>query len=391
MNKNIQKLIIRYLTNAATAADLDTLSKWVENPQNKQLFKQYVQTHVAANFNMIKPNTDEIIDNVLKKIKREKSIVYKLSNHTVYKYAAAAVIIISLGLIGFWYTDQNKFVSPKVAEPVIVNNQIEIGSDKATLTLEDGSVIELNKNEKYRTTNAESNGEELIYKIDNNSKTNQIAYNTLTIPRGGQFQVKLSDGTKVWLNSETQIKYPVEFEDSKPRKVELIYGEAYFDVSPSTENKGSRFQVLHNAQTIEVLGTEFNIKAYKNEANIFTTLVEGKVAIKSESKETILSPGQQSNLELSSKDITVQDVDVYNATAWKDGIFSFEHLPLKEMMKTLSRWYDMDVVIENANAKKIGFNGVLRKDQDITEILNTIKSFGIINNYEINNKTIKLK
>ena len=148
----------------------------------------------------------------------------------------------------------------------------------------------------------------------------------------------LSDGTKVWLNSESQLKYPVAFNDGETRQVELVYGEAYFDVSPSTAHKGARFKVFNQSQEVEVLGTEFNIKAYKDETNIYTTLVEGKVAISAAGKNQILKPNQQSNLNLETGSIEITTVDVYNETTWIDGIFSFENKPLKEILKVLSRW-----------------------------------------------------
>src|SRR5690606_40703343 len=123
----------------------------------------------------------------------------------------------------------------------------------------------LEKGDSIQTHNAISNGEEIIY---NNNTSRQLVYNYLTIPRGGQFQLTLSDGTRVWLNSETQIKYPVSFTDGESRQVELVYGEAYFEVSHSTEHKGSDFIVYNQNQEVQVLGTEFNIKAYKDDSNI---------------------------------------------------------------------------------------------------------------------------
>ncbi|MDC1324467.1 DUF4974 domain-containing protein, partial [Flavobacteriaceae bacterium] len=215
--------------------------------------------------------------------------------------------------------------------------------------------------------------------------------NFLTIPRGGQFFLKLSDGTQVWLNSESQLKYPVSFRDGETRVVELVYGEAYFDVSPSNEHKGAKFKVLNQAQEIEVLGTEFNVKAYKDETNIFTTLIEGKVSISTETTNQILKPKQQASFNISSKTMAIATVDVYSHTSWKEGVFSFRRTSLEQIMKVLSRWYDMDVEFMNPELKKEGFNGVLGKDQNIEDILKIIQSYGIIENYEIINKKIILK
>jgi len=236
--------------------------------------------------------------------------------------------------------------------------------------------------------NATSTGEEIIYQPTANS---QISYNYLTIPRGGEYKITLPDGTKVWLNSESQLKYPVSFTEGTPRKVELVYGEAYFDVSPSTEHKGAKFKVLNNRQEVEVLGTEFNIKAYKDETNIYTTLVEGKVAINTENQNKILTPGEQSNLDITLNSITINKVNIRQETSWKDGIYLFKGKSLKEIMVTLSRWYNMDVIFVDKNLEEVRFTGSLNKNQNIVDVLIDIKNFGIINNFEINNKTITLK
>ena len=140
-----------------------------------------------------------------------------------------------------------------------------------------------------------------------------------------------------------------------------------------------------------MLGTEFNVKAYKDEVYIYTTLVEGKVAVNFDSKTQDLLPSEQSNYNPITKDLVITEVDVYNEISWKDGVFSFERKPLKEIMKVLSRWYDMEVVFENKSLEDVRFFGVLGKDQKIEEILETIKKFNIIEEYEIKAKTIILK
>ncbi|MEX0313102.1 MAG: FecR family protein, partial [Allomuricauda sp.] len=236
------------------------------------------------------------------------------------------------------------------------------------------------------------NGEEIIYTAaDGKIAKSNIVYNYLTTARGEQFQITLADGTQVWLNSETQLKYPVSFIDGASRQVELVYGEAYFDVSSSTNHSGSNFKVYHKEQEVQVLGTEFNIKAYKDETNIYTTLVEGAVAVNYLENKQVLQPEQQSNYDLVSNSMMVTTIDIYNETSWKEGVFSFKKKSLKEIMKVLARWYDIEVEFENREAENAEFIGVLGKGQSIEEILSNIKSFEIINNYEINNKKVILK
>ncbi|WP_396187505.1 FecR family protein, partial [Flavobacterium sp.] len=199
------------------------------------------------------------------------------------------------------------------------------------------------------------------------------------------------DGTKVWLNSETQLKYPVAFTDGATRQIELVYGEAYFEVSPSTKHKGAKFKVLNQSQEVQVLGTQFNIKAYRDETNVYTTLVEGKVAVSNSKINKILKPSEKSNLNLLEKTIAISKVDVYNEISWKDGVFSFRKKPLGEIMKVLSRWYDIEVQFENQDSKNARFNGVLGKEQKIEDILKRIKKFKVIKDYEIKNKKVIIK
>jgi ferric-dicitrate binding protein FerR (iron transport regulator) len=183
----------------------------------------------------------------------------------------------------------------------------------------------------------------------------------------------------------------VSFTDGESRRVELVYGEAYFEVSPSTENRGSDFKVHHDQQEVQVLGTAFNIKAYKDETHIYTTLAEGNVAVNFNGKTQLLSPGEQSVLDGNTNNITINKVNVNIETAWKEGIFNFiQGKSLKEIMAVLSRWYDFDVVFENESLESVRFKGILGKNQNVEEILSAIKSTSI-NNYEINNKTVTIK
>lgn len=305
----------------------------------------------------------------------------------IYWQYAAAILI---GIISTTFIFKDNLINNPNNVPAIKNAVIQSGTDKATLTLEDGRNITLTKGTTYQANNIVSNGEKITYQ---NKPINydKIAYNYLTIPRAGQFQITLSDGTKVWLNSETQIKYPVSFIKGNTRNVELVYGEAYFDVSPSSNHNGDKFQVFHEGQQISVLGTEFNIKAYKDEINVYTTLVEGKVAVSYKGQKENLLPTQQAKYSPDSNTFKVRTVDIYNEVSWKEGVFSFENKTLKEMMQVLSRWYDVEIEFKNKAIEKEEFIGVLRKDQNLNEILKTIQNFGIIKEYKIINKKITIQ
>lgn len=389
MNQSkIDKLIVKLLENSITADESAVLEDWLKDDSNKVYFNEWVEINYLINSKSqfdYKTSFEEF------KVvtKNNRSVKFK----KYLKYAAAVLIFISAGYFisnDLVWVDKNETKN----HINVVESQIKIGTDKATLTLEDGSKVVLEKGNTYASKTANSDGKEIIYKSaqNNSEKTNRkIAYNYLTIPRGGEFYIKLSDGTQVWLNSESQLKFPVSFVDGEIRQVELMYGEAYFDVSPSTKHKGSKFKVLNQSQEVEVIGTEFNIKAYKDEANVYTTLVEGKVDVKIANTKQRLLPNQQLNLTLKSNVSVINTVDVYDEIAWKDGVFSFERKPLKEIMKVLSRWYDVKVVFKNKSLEDVKFFGVLGKNQSITEILEIIKKFEVIESYEIKEKVIILK
>ena len=279
---------------------------------------------------------------------------------------------------------------------------VESGVDKAILTLDDGSNIILEEGTVYNNKTVASNGEGVIYKkeqetiinledkVETNKTESKIAYNYLTTPRGGEFQITLADGTQVWLNSETKLKYPTVFKKGETRQVELVYGEAYFDVSSSKNHNGATFKVISNLQEVEVFGTEFNIKAYKDEESVYTTLAEGKVAVSNFAFKDNLKVGQQSIISKSTGEIAIKTVNIYNETAWRLGSFSFKNKTLKEIMKVLSRWYDVDIVFENKKLETIKFNGLLSKKMTLEEILIPIKRSSNLN-YTVNDSKIILK
>lgn len=380
MSDKKNKIIIsKYLNGEASEDEIVQLASWLEDEKNHEVFKSYLIINHALD--------NELVFDSLAAYKKTKSKIKKaeakskLRNLNVFKYAAVITIIISAG---YFFLNRN---NRGETLPIISNNKIVTGSDKAILTLGDGTNVILDKNNTYASGNAKSNGSELVY---SHVSTDKIVYNYLTIPRGGQFYLMLPDKTKVWLNSESRLKFPVDFVQGKTRQVELMYGEAYFDVSHSTSYGGSSFKVLNANQEVKVLGTQFNIKAYRDEQSIYTTLIEGSVEVHSASDIEKLVPNQQSILNLSQRRIAVSTVDVNKIVSWKKGVFIFENESLKNIMKVLSRWYDIDVVFESKNIETQTFNGALNKKQSITSILTMIKNTNNIN-YEIHDKTLIIK
>ncbi|GAA3642877.1 FecR family protein [Flavivirga jejuensis] len=381
----MKNLILKYLTNSISEIELTKLREWLRSLKNQEKFRAYIQDDFNLNnlYNTI--DVDTAFNKVWNSTEKKRNKVLPLFKRRFIGYGVAASVVFLLSLVYFFNGEK----IPQYNTPVTLNNNIEIGTDKAILTLEDGTNVPLEKGESYIANNVSSNGEGIVYSTTNAAKK-EIAFNYLTIPRGGQYHVILSDGTQVWLNSDSQIKYPVSFVEGKTRSIELIYGEAYFDVSSSSQHKGADFKVLNSNQEVRVIGTEFNIKAYKDENTIKTTLVEGKVEINCKGINKILTPNQQSSVNLENNKITVSLIDVYKEISWKDGVFSFENMPLKDIMKVLSRWYDIEVVFKNKNLENVTFNGGLKKKQSIVDILSIIKNMNNID-YEINNKTVVLR
>ena len=301
------------------------------------------------------------------------------------QYAAAAILIICFGL-GVFYDVPNVLKSD--ANSATVQHSIVSGSDKAILSLENGEEIELTEETVYNGKNSNLVSNHLLYTKD--KTTEELVYNYLTIPRGGKFFVQLSDGTQVWLNSESKLKYPVNFLKGKPREVELIYGEAYFDVSHSTEHNGDSFIVKQNRQEVEVLGTEFNISAYQNSTTIYTTLVEGSIALEKNGNREILKPGEQAINQNEANPIKIKSVDVAYATAWKEGLFMFKDAPLVNMMDQLSRWYDIEVDFINKEKEAYLFSGTLKREDHIEKLLHSLEKTGEVQ-FELTNKTIMIK
>ncbi|XCF07775.1 FecR family protein [Tamlana crocina] len=372
------KILIKKLNNTLSKNEEGIFDEWYnESAEHKRYFDS-----VKENYS----KDIEIVDiqKGWKSISGKIELKPKKTNYWKYAVAASVVLLFSISFL-FKYSNNN----PK-SEQQIVNATVEPGKDKATLTLENGTEIALQKGAVYQSETSVSNGEQITYQ-SNNKNTNEIKYNYLTIPRGGQFFIKLADGTQVWLNSESKLKYPVSFSNNEVRKVELVYGEAYFDVSPSEANNGTRFKVLTKGQEIEVLGTEFNVKAYEDETHIYTTLVEGKVALQVSEHNEGLLPNQQAVVNKNNSNVLITTVETKYEIAWKNGLFSFKNKTLKEIMKVLSRWYDVNVVLEDEATENIMFNGQLSKHQNIENILNLIKNTNFINAYDIDGKTITIK
>lgn len=268
-----------------------------------------------------------------------------------------------------------------------LKNDAAPGSDKALLTLSDGSQIVLNdaKNgvitsQGHTKINKEKNNQ-LVYEAPVSQVNSPVVYNTISTPKGGQFQIVLSDGSKVWLNAASSITFPTTF--SKSERLVTISGEVYFEV---TKNPHRPFKVVAGKQTVEVLGTHFNINVYDDERTIKTTLVEGSVKVSAGGETSVLKPDQQSAISHNGSNvIIIKTVDTENVLAWTNGNFEFEKAEVSDIMRQAARWYDVTVKYEGALSPR-RFTGSISRNVNLSELLKMLKYTGV--NFKIEGKTV---
>jgi ferric-dicitrate binding protein FerR (iron transport regulator) len=365
----MEQLIVKFFNKEADMEEMNQLEDYLKKDDIHKTFEELARIDYLIKCIMTDFDVEKAKVAIKKKIKeRERKRMKALFG----RIAIAASLLIFMGLSFLIIYDDSNDKAISTAESSV----LKAGTDKAILTLYDGSQVALEKGKEFQTEQLVSSGDELIYSNNTKSRTKSEKqhYNYLTIPRGGQYFVQLSDDTKVWLNSDSKLKYPVNFKTGEKREVELLYGEAYFEVSPSVKHDGAKFNVLSKAQEIEVLGTKFSIKTYDGEDKIMTTLVEGKVQVNFEDIQKTLKPNQQSQIDMDNRLIQVIEIDAAQEVSWVNGLFTFEDASLHEMMKVLSRWYDTEVFYEKEEFKKFRFTGILERTKSIGDILKLVEA-----------------
>jgi hypothetical protein len=313
----------------------------------------------------------------------------KIKHFNWKRYAAVAAMFLLVSVLYFGLKQKTPKPQYVVKKPVKVLHDALPGTNKAVLTLADGSQIPLDdahigvlSKQGKSIVNNTSNGK-LVYTAAKNSEPDLVpAINTLVTPRGGQYQIVLPDGSKVWLNATSSIKYPTFFK-GKDRRVEIT-GEVYFEVA---KNPSMPFIVKTNNTEIEVLGTHFNVMAYDDEEATKTTLEEGSVKIRNGKWSGILKPGQQAIESKQDGVNTIKDIDVEQELAWKNGLFQFTDDDIQSIMRQVCRWYDLSVVYEGKVPVK-QYSGRIARNVKVSELLNMLKYTGV--NSEIKEKTIYL-
>ncbi|SEN15494.1 FecR family protein [Chitinophaga rupis] len=352
----------KYLDDRITPDEHRRLTAALEDPACVQLLNDAIYDELVAR--AYEGTPDEGIRQLIQqRLDKEMAPVYTLRPRRWYQWAAAAAILVLVAATYLWLQQPAK---PPVAQQLITNAMP--GSNKAILTLADGSKITLDSTGsqviRQGATAIRQQGGQLKYDAQSTAAT--VQYNILNTPRGGQFRITLPDGTQVWLNAASTLRYPTAF--TGPERLVEIAGEAYFEVAA---NAAQPFRVKARDAEVEVLGTSFNVKAYADEPTIQTTLLNGSVKLSANKNHVLLKPGQQAILG-GNKEFNINQVDPNDAIAWKNGYFLFKNEGIESVMRTIARWYDIDVSYQG-DVLKQRLGGTVSRYEKLEDLLKTIE------------------
>ncbi|SIN71641.1 FecR family protein [Chitinophaga niabensis] len=367
-------LILRHLRDEITAPEQEELQAWIAaSAENQRFFDQFKdEQQLLQKLQQLGSfDTDAAWEAFTSRHLPPAKV-----RTMPWKWVAAAAVVLIAGVY-FWNQQKPAIEQTVVSELV---NDVKPGTSKAILTLGDGSVVTLDSaGNKVIGQGIRQAGGQLEY-----GEQAAVSFNTLTTPKGGQFQITLADGTKIWLNAASSLRYPTAFAGGT-RKVEVT-GEAYFEVA---KNAAMPFIVQINAQTaVEVLGTSFNINAYTNEASIKTTLIEGAVRLTVNEQSRTLSPGQQAQVNSQGEIRLVEKADLDEALAWKHEIFYFRNADLQAVMRQLERWYDVEISYSGKIPPR-RFQGEIQRNLNLSDVLEGLKNTEI--NFSIEGRKIIVK
>lgn len=382
--KRLHQLIDSYYSNQLSRDECEELLNYLNIPGDQETTDEVVGD--------VRPQFDKIrSDKVLLKIKADPRFsAYKvepvptvnLSQRLKLTWIAASLLIfVSVGL--WFYSEKsvtfsnNLVKKEKLHNNIRANNSVKPGNSRATLTLSSGEVYKLNNLDTgllaYASNTRISNSKNgmLLYQVSSTQAVATTSFSTVATPRGGEYKILLPDGTRVWLNSASSIRFSSSFKE-KIRRVQLT-GEAYFEVA---KNKRSPFHVEANGVVIKVLGTHFNVSSYVK-GIVKTSLVEGAVIVEAQDRKAIrLKPGQQA-VAVQQRDIKVFDTDVDEAIAWKNGFFKFQDEDIRSIMEKVARWYDIDVEFKD-NVGQERFGVVFSKSKSLSELLASLETVGSV-------------
>ncbi|WPU92797.1 FecR domain-containing protein [Mucilaginibacter sabulilitoris] len=384
--ENLNKLYERFLRNESKPEDIRRLMELFGTADDQTL--QDLVRKQLDDPSAIAPHStenNERYDRIFNNLKQQIEPARRARTLWV-KISAAASVVLLLGT-GSYYFFRGPVPHPVIAENKI-HNDVKPGGNKAYLILSNGQSIALAG--QHSGLIGKDAGNSILKTADgqikyvnrhNNHNNNESALNTLRTPVGGFYKVVLADGTKVWLNAASQLRYPADFRNLKQRKIELT-GEAYFEVA---KDPAHPFIVQTDDQQISVLGTHFNVNAYHDDGGSKTTLLEGSIRAAGKNAQAIIKPGQQV-ISSSTGRLNIDQVDTELAVAWKNDQFMFESQPVRSLMKTVARWYDVEVIY-GADVPDVRFNGAISKFENISAVLKILESTGKIH-FEVSGRKV---
>ena len=379
-------LLEKYLSGTASEDEKQLLMSWYDSFDDEQVI---VNVETDDEERKIYDRLNQKMDLLVKKPVQKTKVIRMKHFHGFWKVAAAVVILFS----GYWGWKHFR-PSPDYQPSAIAAHPLTPGHSGAILTLADGTKILLDsvKNGTIALSGDHKvikNGSQVIYEGSKMEADGPLTYNTMATPKGREFELVLPDGTKVWLNAASSIKYPTVF--PRGERVVEVTGEAYFEVSHQADKKGERvpFIVHANEMTVQVLGTHFDVNAYLDEPYTKTVLLEGSVSAreKNGAKAVIIQPGQQAFISNGVREeVMVASADVQKVVAWKNGLFQFNDDPLESILRQISRWYDVEV--ECAPDKKgLRFNGVISRRSDVEALMGLLSATGVVN-FKLENRKL---
>lgn len=380
----IGKLISKKLISELTPDEHQRVDEWLSDKENAELYDSI--------------SLDKLEDRMTRYQNIDSSSAYnKFVERTntrriepwrvVMKFAAIFIMLFSIGTAVYLISDMSN------QQREHYTNKIEPGDSKAILVLADGTEVDLNKDTEtlIDEKNAKiSNEDACLEYIANIAPSKEELYNTLKVPQGGEYKITLSDGTHVWLNAESQLKFPIVF-IGETREVELV-GEAFFEVA---HNASQPFIVKSNKQDIKVLGTAFNVSAYPDEEHTVTTLVSGsiKALFSNEQNQMMhktLTPEQQLVINNQNRTMQLREVDTYLYSSWKDGRFVFRDEELGDILQEMERWYGFDVVYGSEFIKHHHFSIDIKKYASFEKVVEILELTGLVD-LEVNGKVVVAK
>lgn len=382
----LEELLQKYLTGTSSDQERKQLIEWYNSFNDENVVVPvYAENDETEIYNRLRACIDVALrDNGSKEPQKHIHVF------TYYRKIAAAIIILLGGSTLWWFHENHGTLKTAT---VTMQNKIADRNNDAILTLADGTKIILDsaangqigmqgnsKVIKQGTTVVYTNARQMADKI--------VQYNTMSTPKGKVFQIMLPDGTKVWLNAASSIRYPTFLNDSE-RNVSIT-GEAYFEVAHRENKTGKRvpFIVHTDRMSVKVLGTHFDVNAYADEQNYKATLFEGSVEVygSNERNAVKIVPGQQASLFISDEKPKISAADLDKVMAWRNDMFQFDDDRLDDILKQVARWYDVEVVCAE-DKRQLRFNGIISRRSDIDGILHLLSVTGVVN-FKINGRTV---